>query len=100
MEDEQELTVKDLITILQQFPQDRKVFINGEAGWYPLRKCHVIGHHVFIIWHSDYNGNGHPYTDYDSEPRDFVYQREPYRNHPRPDYVCKTLGEEDIIILG
>lgn len=100
MADEKELTVNDLIMLLQKFPQNTKVFINGEIGWYPLREHHVISLHTYIIWHSDYNGNGLPYVDHDYEPKNFVYPREPYMGHPRPDYVCKTLGEEDIIILG
>lgn len=94
------MTKNELIRVLENFPPDTKILINGELGWYDLKIESIEYKKVFNIWYSDWNNNGVPYIDYSSEPRDSTYHREPYMGKIQPDYVCKTVGEESVIILG
>lgn len=100
MEDNKKLTVGELISHLSTLPPDAEVFIAGELGWYPLIMRDVEYVHVYRIWHSDYNNNHTPYEDYSIEPRDGKYVRGEYMGHKLDDYVYKTVGEADIVILG
>lgn len=100
MADENRLTVGELISQLQNLPSEVEVYINGELGWYPLVLRDVDYAHVYRIWHSDYNNNHTPYEDYCREPRNGKYVRGEYMGHKLDDYVFKTVGEADIVILG
>lgn len=90
------MTVAELIEHMSRLPQDAKVLINEELGWYELTSENVEYRKVFIVWSSDYNNNKTPYTHFSSEPRDSVY----VRGNGKPDYVNKTIGDEYVLLLG
>lgn len=100
MANEKRFTVKDLISFLQDLPPETKILINGEITHYDLLEQDALYKRMYLLWHSDYNGNGTPYESWAYEPSDFVYPREPYMEIPRPDYITKTIGEEFVVILG
>ena len=90
------MTVEELIEHMSKLPQNAKVLINEELGWYELTHDDVEYLKVFNIWSSDYNNNKTPYMSFSSEPIDFVY----VRGNDKPDYVRKTIGNEYVLLLG
>lgn len=92
------MTIEELIRKLREFPPGMKVLIDfGDMGWGEVSPEDVRIQKVFTIWHSDWNNNGHPYTSYEGEPSNGVLRR---RDGTIPDYVVKTISEEDMLILG
>lgn len=90
------MTIEELIKTLSELPPQTKVLIRGEFGLYDLSKDDIEYRNMFIVWHSDYNNNGVPFTDYSYEPASGVY----VRGNGSPDYIYKTIGEEFVVSLG
>lgn len=89
------MKIKQLKEIIELYPDDLAVVINGDLGDYELSKDDIKCRELFIIWHSDYNNNNIPYISLSYEPQQGEYK------YPNGN-ICKWYTKEKIncLILG